>query len=313
MSADTLALGVDIGGTKIAFALVSRRGDVLAEHRLPTLASEGAAAVLDRIAEGIHHLAGQSPQPVAGIGVGCPGLVNPITGVCHHAVNLNWWDVPLRDEIQRRLALDVPVAVHRDTNAGTIGEWIFGAAQGERSFAYAAIGTGMGMGAVTDGRLLLGSGFLAMEFGHTVFNPQGRLCQCGQRGCGEAYISGTGLLAGYREHLPDYPQSRLSAAANVTVNDILAAGFAGDPLAVAIMEEAADYLALMLACCVGTIDPGLFIIGGGLGLALYDWMLPRLTDSIRTRLLPVAHDHVRIARSRVTSSAVGAAALVWLE
>lgn len=313
MNVDNLAIGVDIGGTKIAFAVVDKSGHTLAEHRIPTIPEEGFSAVIDRIVEGIHHVTEQINRPIQGIGVGSPGLVNPVTGTCHHAVNLGWKDVPLRDELRRHLRLDIPIFVQRDTNAGTVGEWIFGAGRGEQNFAYVAIGTGLGLGAVSDEGLLLGSAFLAMEFGHVSLDPRGRRCTCGTRGCGEIYVSGVGLLAGYQEHRQDYPESALAKKANVTVNDIVAALQAGDPLAVAIGEEAADKLASVVACCVGTVDPGLFVIGGGLGLALYDWLLPRLEKVVRERTLPVTHDHLRFARSQVTSSAAGAAALVWLD
>lgn len=311
MNAAGLALGVDIGGTKIAFALVDREGRVLAEHRIPTMPAEGVRAVLDRTAAGVQHILSDANRDIIGIGMGSPGLVNPVTGVCHHAVNLGWTDVPLRDELRRRLTLDLPVFVQRDTNAGTVGEWVFGAGRGESHFAYIAVGTGLGLGAVIDNRLLLGSGFLAMEFGHVSLDPRGRLCTCGTRGCGEIYVSGVGLMAGYHEHRREYPDSPLALQAEVTVNDIVDGIFAGDTLAMQIGEDAADKLASVVACCMGTVDPGLFVIGGGLGLALYDWLLPRLESLVRARTLPVAHAHLRFARSQVISSAAGAAALVW--
>ncbi|NWG15251.1 MAG: ROK family protein [Chloroflexi bacterium] len=313
MNAAPLSLGVDIGGTKIALGLVDREGQVQVERRLPTLPETGAPAILDRIAQGIRDLLVQADRPVDGIGVGCPGYVNPHTGVCHRAVNLDWTDVPVRDELLRRLALDLPVAVHRDTSAGAVGEWMFGAGRGQRDFVYVAIGTGIGFGAVMDGRLLLGRGFQAMEFGHVSFDPQGRPCRCGLRGCAEAYASGVGLLAGFHEHRADFPSSALASIVAPTVSDILDAAGMGDALARSLLDEATGKLAAALACCVGVIDPGLFIVGGGLGLAFYDYLLPGLEEQVRARTLPVTHGHLRFARSQVTSSAAGAGALVWMD
>jgi glucokinase len=261
MSTDALALGVDIGGTKIAFAAANREGRILTEHRIPTAPEQGVSAVLDRVAGGIQHILSQINRPVQGIGVGSPGLVNPVTGTCQHAVNLGWKHVALRDELQQRLQIDVPIFVQRDTNAGTVGEWIFGAARGEQNFVYIGIGTGLGLGAVSDNKLLLGSAFMAMEFGHISLDPRGRRCTCGIRGCGEIYVSGMGLMAGYQEHRQEYPESRLARQTNATVNDIVSALHQGDPLARVIGEEAADKLASVIACCVGTIDPGRFVIG----------------------------------------------------
>jgi glucokinase len=131
------------------------------------------------------------------------------------------------------------------------------------------------------------------------------------RGCAEAYVSGVGLLAGFEEHLADYPHSLLAQKPTVTVNDILDTALLGDPLAARLIDEAVDKLAAVMACCVGVIDPGLFVIGGGLGLALYDHIQSRLEKAVRARTLPVTRDHFRMTRSQVTSSAVGAAALVW--
>lgn len=145
--ADELAIGVDIGGTKIAFALVNREGRVLATHRLPTLPAEGVEAVVDRVAQGIHHLLEQTEQPVGGVGIGCPGHLNPISGVIHNATNLAWSEVPLKAGVQARLKQDLPVWVLKDANASALGEMYFGAARGCNDFVYIALGTGLGGGA----------------------------------------------------------------------------------------------------------------------------------------------------------------------
>src|SRR4051812_23164861 len=123
---DQLAIGVDIGGTKIAFALVNREGQVLTTHRLPTLPAEGAEAVFGRVAEGVHHLLAQTDQPVGGVGIGCPGRLNPITGIIEGATNLNWYNVPLKAGVQARLQADLPVWVLKDANASALGEMYFG-------------------------------------------------------------------------------------------------------------------------------------------------------------------------------------------
>src|SRR5688572_6033456 len=100
---DRVAIGVDIGGTKIAFALVTERGEMLAQHRLPSAPSEGAEAVFDRVAEGVHWLFRDRDESVAGVGVGCPGHLNPDTGVVYGASNLAWLNVPLKEGLARRL------------------------------------------------------------------------------------------------------------------------------------------------------------------------------------------------------------------
>ncbi len=310
--ADQLAIGVDIGGTKIAFALVSRDGQVLATHRLPTLPAEGAEAVFGRVAEGVHHLLAQSDQPVGGIGIGCPGRLDPNTGVVYGATNLNWVDVPLKAGVQARLNADLPVWVLKDANASALGELYFGAARGCSDFAIITLGTGLGGGAVVGGKLLQGGEFAAMEIGHMPFMPTSRLCACGMYGCPEMYVSGTGVLAGVREHASKYPNSPLAAlGSRVSTDDMLAAARAGDPLALAVLDEAGWWLASVMICLMGILSPLLFVIGGGLGHAAADFIIPKARAALKERTTPLVYKEVPIVQSQVTSSAVGAACQVW--
>jgi glucokinase len=305
----TNAIGVDIGGTKIAFALVNDEGEVLAEHRLPTLPGEGAEAVFDRVAEGIEYLRHQTSEQVAGVGVGTPGHLNPFTGVVHTATNLGWREVHLLEGVRKRI--DLPVWVQKDTNAGAMGEMYFGAARGSQDFVYLAVGTGLGGGAILDGELLLGARYTAMEIGHMPFNPTGRLCRCGMRGCPEMYVSGNGLLAGVKEHLPEYPNSPLMSIPEPTTIQILDAAQAGDALALAVLNEAVEWLVGVMVCCMDILNPALFVIGGGLGHAGSEWFVHRAQHVFYQRVTPDIHQHIQVVASQVANSAVGPACLVW--
>jgi len=305
----TAAIGVDIGGTKIAFALVDQEGQVLAEHRLPTLADEGAEAVFDRVAQGVRHLLDQSDGQVAGVGIGTPGHLNPYTGVVHGATNLGWREVHLLDGVRQRL--DLPVWVQKDTNAGALGEMFFGAARGCQDFVYLAVGTGLGGGAVVDGELVLGARYTAMEIGHMPFNPTGRLCRCGMRGCPEMYVSGNGLLAGVHEHLPGYPDSLLADIPDLDTTRILDAVQADDPLALAVIHEAVEWLVGVMVCCMDILNPALFVVGGGLGHAASDWFVQGAQQAFYRRVTPDIHQHIQVVASQVANSAVGPACLVW--
>jgi glucokinase len=305
------AIGVDIGGTKIAFALVDKQGRVLAEHRLPTLAEEGAEAVFTRVAQGIHHLLTQTNGEVAGVGIGSPGHINPSTGVVHNATNLFWRDVPLLAGIRERLECDLRLWLEKDSNAGALGEMYFGAAQGCRDFVYLAVGTGLGGGALVDGELVQGSQYMAMEIGHMPFKPGGRLCRCGMHGCPEMYTSGVGLLAGVQEHLHDFPDSPLARAAELTTEAILDAARAKDALALAVMDEAVEWLVSVMIACRGVLNPALFVVGGGLGHAGIEWFVQDAQQQLHRRLTPDIHQNIQVVPSQVASSAVGAACLVW--
>ncbi|WP_119069982.1 ROK family protein [Aggregatilinea lenta] len=304
-----LAVGVDIGGTKIDLVLLDTSGTVHAEHRLPTLAAEGPAAVLDRVADGITRLLQDAPGPVSGIGIGCPGHVDPVSGVVRTAVNLGWTEVALRQEVLNRLLVDLPIACDNDVNAAALGEYYFGAARGLGDLVYLAVGTGLGAGALVNGHIVVGAGASAMEVGHLSFDPGGRLCRCGGHGCAEMYVAGVGLIAGAKEHRPDYPDTILPAEA--APSDILAAARAGDALACTVMNEAAVTLGQIMACCASLFDPAALVIGGGLGLAAADLLIDPAQEAMRQRVLPDVADSVRVVRSGLERIALGAACLAF--
>lgn len=311
MVSDQLAVGVDIGGTKIAFALSDRYGKVIAEHRLPTLPQEGEAAVLGRIASGITFLLDQSPSPVAGIGIGCPGYVDPTTGVAQNAVNLNWREVPLAATVREQIPGGLPVWAENDVKAAALGELYFGVARGYRDFVYLAIGTGIGGAAVVNGEVMRGARFGAMEVGHIVFNPEGRLCACGQRGCVETVVSGLGMLAELAARRSLFPDAPLARMESPTTTDLIQAARLGDALAQAVLAEARRWLAEAVVWCAGLLNPESIVIGGGMGQAAADLLLPGLLDTVAQRTLPAVHEGLRTELSQVTNSAVSAASLVW--
>ncbi len=163
MSAE-LAIGVDVGATKIAAALVTRQGEVVAEERLDTDARAGADAVVARIADAIETLCMSAPAAVRGVGIGTPGYVDPASGVVRNAVNLGWQEVALARQVQDRLAAPLPVWVDNDANVQALGEYSFGAGRGLDPLVCVTIGSGLGSGVVVnarlcrDGRLRAGAG-----------------------------------------------------------------------------------------------------------------------------------------------------------
>ena len=302
----TIAIGVDLGGTKIAFAAADRDGHILATHTEPTLCEQGVEAVIGRIITGIDQVKGD--HLVVGIGLDAPGAV--VDGIVINAVNLGWRNVPLVDLVRQRLAADLPVWAANDVNALTFGEMMFGTARGVRDFVYLAVGTGLGGGAVSGGRLINGVNGFAMELGHMSIDPNGRLCACGNHGCVEMYLAGKGLLASANTYLPDYPQSVLAGQA-ITTRAILDAARGNDPLALRVLDQAADALGQAMAWSVMVINPSLVVLGGGLGHAAGDLLFAPAADAMRARLIPELRPLIRVEPSQVESSALGAAALVW--
>lgn len=309
---EKVAIGVDIGGTKIAFAVVNRAGDILNMLRLPTPVSDGADAVFAQVATGIHKVIEPISQPIAGVGIGCPGHLNPETGVVHKATNMYWENVSLLEGVRRYLILDLPLYLQKDANAAALGEMLFGAAKGYQDFVLLTIGTGLGGGAVVAGEIVNGADNSGMEIGHMPLDPQGRMCICGMRGCPEMYISGVGLLAAAHEYLPNYPQSLLTNA-DITTEAILTAFRNDDTLALRLLEESTDWLASVMIVCMGILNPRLFVIGGGLGHATFDYLATRVREKIKNRTRRKIHRAVPIVESQVQHSAIGPACLVWHE
>src|SRR5215208_5455409 len=145
-SAENFVIGIDIGATKIASVLLSEKGNVVASSQVLTVASEGQAAVLDRVATQVQELLSQSPVEVAGIGIGSPGKVDSSRGVVYDAVNLGWKEVHLTKELSNRMDAKLPIWIQKDTNLSALGEYYFGACQGCTDFVYMGVGSGLGAG-----------------------------------------------------------------------------------------------------------------------------------------------------------------------
>lgn len=306
-----LAIGIDVGATKIAAALVGRGGEVLGERRTLTSAAEGPAAVIARIAHLAQDLLDDAPAPVAGIGVGTPGYVDPIAGVVTNAVNLGWDQVDLVNQLRARLRSDLPVLAENDANVMALGEYQYGAAKQCSDFVYASIGSGLGSGLVIDHKLVSGADFRAAELGHLSLDPAGRTCACGLRGCAETVVSGPGILATALELLAGGTPSALSGRRDLTPEQVLQAAMERDPVAVAAFDHTAAWLGQALSACVALLNPQRIILGGGVGLAAFDLLTTGIHAELRRRVLPASYANLRILRSQVHSSAVGASSLVW--
>lgn len=310
---ESIAVGVDIGGTKIAIAAASRDGRILSHDIVPTHPAEGVDSVMGRLARAIENVidgVGFKTR-VAGIGVAAPGPVDPQHGIALNAVNLGWRDVPLRELLHAKLAITAPITLANDVNAGALGEMRFGAARGVRDFGYLVVGTGLGGGAVLDGRIVNGAKGAAMEVGHVSIDLHGRRCTCGLNGCVEMYVSGKGVLSAAAEYLGDYPASPLTRLDPITTGAIFQAAREGDPLSVRIMDEAADALGVALAWTATILNPPLIVIGGGFAQAAGERLWDGALASMRARILPAVVDALTVVHSQVESTALGASALVW--
>lgn len=271
-------IAIDVGGSTLKGAAFAQDGSILARHTMPTFAVRGDAA--DGVRALLRTLLDEGGCQARGVGVACPGMVDSRNGVVRQAVNLGWTHWPLTASLREEFGL--PVALEHDARAAALGER---AASGHEDFAFVPIGTGVSAAIVSDGRLLPGATGAAGEFGHVPVVPDGRACACGQRGCVEAYASGTSILARYRELGGDLG----------SVAEIAAASAASDELARRVWEDAIDALAAGIAGLVATVDPAAIVVGGGVARAgallldpLAEWLKARLTWRDAPELIPSA-------------------------
>jgi glucokinase len=306
-------IGVDLGGTRIRAGVVESDGRLVARTETLSDPRRGAAAVLDTLRQTITQLAAPLDRLTA-IGVACAGQIQAATGVVVQAPNLGWTNVPLAGEL--RGALRVPVIVENDVRAAAWGEFAAGAGAADGSLVAVFVGTGLGSGAVLDGRLWRGAGNAAGEIGHTQVVHDGLPCPCGTRGCLERYVSGSGFQQRFRDALAAGTPTTLRARTRggdverLTAALVYEASEAGDAFAREVWSDAVRYLTGALATYVTLVNPRVLVLGGGVIETV-----PALFDAVVTRVPPLvtvlAREVLRIERAQLGdwSGVVGAATL----
>lgn len=304
-------LGLDIGGTKLAVAVVDSIGTVEAYRRTPTDAYRGPAAVLDSLFRLARETLDEASGPVLAAGIGCGGPLDPRTGTILGPPGLPGWDsVPLVSLVTE--ALGMPAFLENDGSAGALGAYRWGGWQGVRDLVYLTVSTGVGGGIVLDGRLRRGAAGNGGELGHLVVDWQGRPCGCGQLGCAEAYVSGPSIARRAAEALIHEPGSALAGRGAPTARDVAAAAAAGDFLAGRVWEETVAMLGRVVAVVVNLFEPDLVVLGGGVTNAGAMLIEPVRKAALAAAMPPAA----RAVRVELTShgehaGVLGAAAVAF--
>ena len=265
----SLTIGVDVGGTKIAAGVVDEQGKIIEKLRRAT--PSGSPAHTEQvIAEVVTDLLGR--HQVRAVGLGAAGFIDRTRANVRFAPNLAWRDEPLRARVEDLIGL--PVVVENDANASAWAEVRFGAARGHAHVVFLSIGTGIGCGIVLDGRLYRGRWGMAGEPGHYRVIPDGRLCGCGNRGCWEQYASGSALVAEARDFARRTPGGAVRLlqlggghAEGISGSHITQAAREGDPGALRCFTTVGTWLGQGLADLAAILDPGCFVIGGGVSEA----------------------------------------------
>jgi glucokinase len=308
-----LAIGVDVGGTKVAAGVVDEAGVIVARTRRPT-PSESAEDVERTIADVVEEL--RREHEVVAVGIGAAGYIDRERSTVLFAPNLAWRNEPLKADVSK--LIDLPVVVENDANAAAWGEYRFGAGQGETHLACLTVGTGIGGGIVIDGQLYRGRFGVGAEFGHLQLVPDGRRCGCDQRGCFEQYCSGRALLHAARE-IADVQRvygARLlelggGSPEGIEARHVTTAALEGDPAALACFAEIGEALGQGLATLAAVLDPGCFVIGGGVAEA-GELLLGPARSAFLAKLSGVGHrpqPEIRAAALGNDAGMVGAADL----
>ncbi|MBW3659310.1 MAG: ROK family protein [Actinobacteria bacterium] len=278
-----VAIGVDVGGTKLVAATVAEDGTILERRRQSTPAGDGEQ-VLRTVLEIVEALDDAGELPV---GVGIAAIVDP-AGVVRYGPNIGVRDLPLAARLTA--ATGRRAVVKNDATAAAYGEARVGAGQGADHVVMLTLGTGVGGGVIVDGTVVEGREGFAGELGHVIVSDGGRLCPCGNRGCVEAYASGTaiGLLA--RERLVDREvESSLREDVQLDGKAVTSAAMAGDEFARSVLEEAGRWLGVAMASLANVLDPELIVVGGGAAIQAGAFMLPAARASMAERLIGRKH------------------------
>ncbi len=267
--AGTITCGIDIGGTKIAGAAVDAEGTILAEARVVSPATD-PEAIETAVAALVDELSAK--HPVTAIGVGAAGYIDADRSTVLFAPNIAWREESLGADLAERIGL--PVVVENDANVAAWGEFRYGAGRDVDDQLMVTVGTGVGGGMISDGRLLRGAFGVAAEIGHLCIVPEGRICGCGNRGCFEQYASGSALVRETREAATassllarDLVERAGGDPAAITGPLITDSARDGDRFAIEQLQRLGHWLGHGIASLVAVLDPAAIVIGGGVSEA----------------------------------------------
>lgn len=276
--------GVDIGGTTVKLGFFDREGTLLDKWEIPTRTEDSGCNILPDVAESISEKLKEKEvaiEDVAGIGVGAPGPIDG-EGVVHRAVNLGWGVFSIKKTLEDILHL--PVMAGNDANVAALGEMWKGGGRGSRDMIMVTLGTGVGGGIITNGRILTGVCGAGGEIGHVhVEDAETESCNCGNYGCLEQYTSATGITRLANKKLAGCDKESVLRGGEVSAKTVFDAVKQKDALAMEVAEEFGKYLGDGLAVIASVINPDTIVIGGGVSRAgeiLMDYIKPHYEKNV---------------------------------
>jgi glucokinase len=312
---DVWAIGIDLGGTKTDVGLVQSGGHIQRRLRRLTRVKSGPALIKADILATVRELLDSISSIPVGVGVGLAGQIDPKEGNVLFAPNLDWRDIPFRRDLSQ--ALGLPVVITNDVRAITWGEWLHGAGEGCNDFICLFVGTGIGGGIVSEGKVLSGSTNAAGEIGHLVIDRSGPSCTCGNRGCLEAFAGGWAIARHAQEAVVSDPSAGRfllemvgGKPESITAETVARAAQTGDPLAKQLIDRVAEALIAGSVSLIHALNPSRLILGGGVIEGVPE-LVHRVAEGVFQRALAASTQGLEILPSKLKENAgiIGAAML----
>ena len=306
-------VGVDLGGTKIYTALVDLEGNIIKEKTVETLAHEGEQAVVGRIVDTINYVIdGTDKNLIKSIGIGSPGPLDVKNGIIIENSNLPFKNFAIVKTIKE--TYDLPTYLDNDANVATLGEFMFGAGKGTENMVFITASTGIGGGAVLNGKLFRGSTGNALEVGHMTVATEGPRCGCGNLGCAEALGSGTAIGKRAKEAVLSNVVTSLKNYENVTAKEVFKEAANGDRVAKNILNTSLTYLGIAVANTITNFDPEKVVVGGGV-VNGGDIVIETIRNVVEERCMAAFVENCTIEKAVLGGKAgvLGAAALAITE
>lgn len=313
MNNELYALGIDLGGTSVKYALIDKKGTFLFQGKIPSLADESAEAVIGQLVKAIQEakaFAGEHGYKIKGVGIGTPGIVDETNRiVLGGAENIKGWEkLALADRIEQLTGL--LTVLGNDANLMGLGETMYGAGKGSTHVVFLTVGTGIGGAVVIDGKLFNGFGNRGTELGHVPLIANGETCACGSVGCLEHYASTAALVRRFKARSGEtgrqYPGEEINGELIVRLYK------EGDKLAAECLEEHCDYLGHGIAGFINIFSPQRIVIGGGLSEA-GEFYIEKVKERAFRYAIPDCAVHTEIMAAKLGNRAgcMGAAAQVY--
>ncbi len=313
-----LAIGIDIGGTNVSFGIVNQTGNVFYKESFPIKDFITIHDFIDYLSIKINSSYKELDIEfkIKGIGIGAPNG-NYYSGTIEYAPNLAWKGIiPLASLLNKKIG--IPVFLTNDANAAAMGEMIYGNAKGLKDFIMITLGTGLGSGFVANGELILGHDGFAGELGHAIFDPNGRMCGCGRKGCLEQYASAPGIVKTVIEFLANSTESSILRdipSEELSSEQIYNAATKKDSIALKAFDYTGYVLGIMLANAVSVTSPEVIFLFGGLANA-GELIFKPTKKYMEENILDVYQNKIELKSSALPendAAILGAAALVWSE